>query len=158
LAPKLIAEYRKEHPAAAFDIESIAMATVWRNRRRLCDLAEHPGAIKEEQELARPAQLNYMITLLALTVLPSWLTAVIRQQSDERPVRDIFTGTIKTGRTSGETMRRSSYISATPFPARIGLSERRWKRNPTRRQQDFHELRWHRQASQPTLMESATQD
>ena len=55
LAPRLIAEYKKEHPAAAFDIESIATGYgLAQLRAGLCDLA---GAsrepIKEEQELAK---------------------------------------------------------------------------------------------------------
>src|SRR6185369_9394345 len=74
LAPRLIAEYKKENPAAAFDIESIATGYgLAQLRAGLCDLA---GAsrepIKEEQELARASAIE-----LNDHVIGAYSTAVV---------------------------------------------------------------------------------
>jgi phosphate transport system substrate-binding protein len=98
LAPRLIAEYKKEHPAAAFDIESIATGYgLAQLRAGLCDLA---GAsrepIKEEQELAKASAIE-----LNDHVIGAYSTAVVVNNGNpvsnltKDQVRDIFTGTIK---------------------------------------------------------------
>jgi phosphate transport system substrate-binding protein len=98
LAPQLIAEYKKDHPNAAFDLE--AKGTAYGMGALMggyCDIA---GAsrlpTKEELEVAqyRNVELNdYVIGAYAVAVVVNAgnpITSLTRDQ-----VRDIFTGTIQ---------------------------------------------------------------
>ena len=97
LAPRLIAEYKTDHPGAAFDVES--KATVYGMAALLggkCDIA---GAsrlpLKEELELAkmRGIELNeYLIGSYSVVVVVNNANAVASLTKDQ--VRDIFTGVV----------------------------------------------------------------
>ena len=98
LAPQLIAEYKKEHPAAAFDLEakgtSYGMGALMGG---YCDIA---GAsrlpTKEELEVAqyRNMQLNdYVIGTYAVAIVVNAGNAVSNLTREQ--VRDIFTGAIQ---------------------------------------------------------------
>lgn len=98
LAPQLIAEYKKEHPAAAFDLEakgtSYGMGALMGG---YCDIA---GAsrlpTKEELEVAqyRNVELNdYVIGAYAVAIVVNPANAVTNLTREQ--VRDLFTGTIQ---------------------------------------------------------------
>ena len=98
LAPQLIAEYKKDHPTAAFDLEakgtSYGMGALMGG---YCDIA---GAsrlpTKEELEVAqyRNVELNdYVIGAYAVAVVVNAGNAVTNLTREQ--VRDIFTGTIQ---------------------------------------------------------------
>lgn len=98
LAPQLIAEYKKDHPTAAFDIEakgtSYGMGALMGG---YCDIA---GAsrlpTKEELEVAqyRNVELNdYVIGAYAVAVVVNAGNAVTNLTREQ--VRDIFTGTVQ---------------------------------------------------------------
>lgn len=98
LAPQLIAEYKKDHPAVAFDLESkgtsYGMGALVGG---YCDIA---GAsrlpTKEELEVAqyRNVELNdYVIGAYAVAIVVNPANTVTNLTRDQ--VRDIFTGTIQ---------------------------------------------------------------
>ena len=98
LAPQLIAEYKKSHPAAGFDLESkgtsYGMGALMGS---FCDIA---GAsrlpLKEELEVAqfRGVELNdYVIGAYGVAVVVNATNPVANLTQDQ--VRDIFTGAIQ---------------------------------------------------------------
>jgi phosphate transport system substrate-binding protein len=98
LTPHLIAEYKKDHPTAAFDLESkgtsYGMGALMGG---FCDIA---GAsrlpLKEELEVARfrSVQLNdYVIGAYSVAVVVNAANSVTNLTQDQ--VRDIFTGVIQ---------------------------------------------------------------
>ena len=97
LAPRLIAEYKKDHAAAAFDVES--KATVYGMAALLggkCDIAGASRVpLKEELELARMRgiELNeYVIGSYSVAVVVQGGNPVATLTKDQ--VRDIFTGVV----------------------------------------------------------------
>ena len=97
LAPKLIAEYKKDHPATEFNVES--KATVYGIAALLggqCDIAAASReTLKEELELAkmRDIELNdYVIGAYSVAVVVNSGNSVTNLTKDQ--VRDIFTGVI----------------------------------------------------------------
>jgi len=97
LAPRLIAEYKKDHATAAFDVES--KATVYGMAALLggkCDIAGASRvALKEELELAkmRGIELNdYLIGSYSVAVVVNGGNPVASLTKDQ--VRDIFTGVV----------------------------------------------------------------
>ena len=97
LAPRLIAEYRKDHATAAFDVES--KATVYGMAALLagkCDIAGASRvALKEELELAkmRGIELNeYLIGSYSVAVVVNGGNPLASLTKDQ--VRDIFTGVV----------------------------------------------------------------
>ena len=104
LAPQLIAEYKKDHPTAAFDLESkgtsYGMGALMGG---YCDIA---GAsrlpTKEELEVAqyRNVELNdYVIGFYAVAIVVNAGNAVTNLTREQ--VRDIFTGTIQNWKDMG---------------------------------------------------------
>ena len=98
LAPRLIAEYKKDHPAAGFDLEtkgtSYGMGALMGG---FCDIA---GAsrlpLKDELEVAqfRAVELNdYIIGVYCVAVVVNATNPVANLTPDQ--VRDIFTGAIQ---------------------------------------------------------------
>src|SRR5947208_13999897 len=98
LAPRLIAEYKKDHPNAVFELESKAtgygLAALLAGQ---CDIAGASRApIKDEQDLAKARGIE-----LKDHVIGSYSVAVIVHSSNPianltpEQVRDIFTGTIQ---------------------------------------------------------------
>ncbi|MFZ0829347.1 MAG: phosphate ABC transporter substrate-binding protein [Verrucomicrobiia bacterium] len=98
LAPRLIAEYRKDHSATGFDLESkgtsYGMGALMGG---FCDIA---GAsrlpLKEELEVAqyRAVELNdYVIGAYSVAVVVNATNPVANLTQDQ--VRDIFTGTVQ---------------------------------------------------------------
>ena len=98
LAPRLIAEYKKEHPNAVFELESKAtgygLAALLAGQ---CDIAGASRApIKDEQDLAKARGIE-----LKDHVIGSYSVAVIIHGSNPianltpEQVRDIFTGTVQ---------------------------------------------------------------
>ncbi|MGB7749550.1 MAG: phosphate ABC transporter substrate-binding protein [Verrucomicrobiia bacterium] len=104
LAPRLISEYKKEHPAATFDLESkgtsYGMGALMGG---FCDIA---GAsrlpLKEELEVAqfRNVELNdYIIGAYSVAVVVNAANPV--SNLTRAQVRDIFTGVIQNWKTVG---------------------------------------------------------
>ena len=104
LAPRLISEYKKEHPAASFDLESkgtsYGMGALMGG---FCDIA---GAsrlpLKEELEVAqfRNVELNdYVIGAYSVAVVVNATNAVGNLTREQ--VRDIFTGVIQNWKAVG---------------------------------------------------------
>ncbi len=97
LAPKLIAEYKKDHPSADFSVES--KATVYGIAALLggqCDIAAASReTLKEELELAkmRDIELNdYVIGAYSVAVVANASCPVVNLTREQ--VRDIFTGAV----------------------------------------------------------------
>ena len=98
LAPQLVAEYKKAHPAAAFDLEAKGTAYgLGALMGGYCDIA---GAsrlpTKEELEVAqyRNVEFNdYVIGAYAVAVVVNAANTVTNLTREQ--VRDIFTGTIQ---------------------------------------------------------------
>ncbi len=96
LAPRLIAEYKKEHSGADFEIEPKAtMYGLAALRVGQCDIAAASREVlKEEQELAHNLgiELNeYVIGAYSVAVVVNAANPVANLTRDQ--VRDIFTGT-----------------------------------------------------------------
>ena len=98
LAPRLIAAYKKEHPAIAFDLETKAtgygLAAL---RGGLCDIAAAsrlPTEVEKKEAVNRGIEFNeYIIGTYSVAVVvnaSSPVTSLTRNQ-----IRDIFTGTIQ---------------------------------------------------------------
>lgn len=98
LAPRLIAEYKKDHTAASFDLESKAtgygLAALMAGQ---CDIAGASRApIKEEEETAQSRNLeltDHVIGYYAVAVVVNAANPVASLTRDQ--VRDIFTGAIR---------------------------------------------------------------
>jgi len=98
LAPRLIAEYKKEHPDTAFELESKAtgygLAALLAGQ---CDIAAASRApIKDEQELAKSRGVElaeHVIGAYGVEVVVHANNPVGKLTLDQ--VRDIFTGTIQ---------------------------------------------------------------
>jgi len=98
LAPRLIAEYKKEHSGADFEIEPKAtMYGLAALRVGQCDIAAASReALKEEQELAHNLgiELNeYVIGAYSVAVVVNAANPVATLTRDQ--VRDIFAGTVQ---------------------------------------------------------------
>jgi phosphate transport system substrate-binding protein len=98
LAPRLTAEYKKEHPEITFDLESKGTGTGFAGLMAgKCDMAAASRtAIKaeEEQLAARNMQLNdYLIGSYAIAVLVHADNPVSNLTTSQ--VRDIFTGVVR---------------------------------------------------------------
>src|SRR5437867_5282894 len=98
LAPRLIAEYKKEHSGADFEIEPKAtMYGLAALRVGQCDIAAASReALKEEQELAHNLgiELNgYIIGAYSVAVVVNATNPVANLTRPQ--VRDIFTGTVQ---------------------------------------------------------------
>jgi phosphate transport system substrate-binding protein len=98
LTPHLIAEYKKDHPTAAFDLES--KGTSYGLGARMGGFCDIAGAsrlpLKEELEVARfrSVQLNdYVIGAYSVAVVVNAANSVTNLTQDQ--VRDIFTGVIQ---------------------------------------------------------------
>ena len=97
LAPKLIAEYKRDHPGADFNIES--KATVYGIAALLggqCDIAAASReTLKEEVELAKMRDIelnNYVIGAYSVAVVANASSPVANLTKDQ--VRDIFAGAV----------------------------------------------------------------
>ena len=97
LAPKLIAEYKKDHPSADFVIEP--KATVYGIAALLggqCDIAAASReTLKEELELAKMRDIeltNYVIGAYTVAVVTHAGNPVANLTKEQ--VRDIFTGAV----------------------------------------------------------------
>ncbi|MDB6016863.1 MAG: phosphate binding protein [Pedosphaera sp.] len=98
LAPRLIAEYKKEHPAADFDLESKATGYGLANLLAgQCDIAGASRmAIKDELQLAQSRDVELKDNIIgsysvAVVVNPGNPVANLTQEQ----VRDIFTGAVQ---------------------------------------------------------------
>ena len=97
LAPRLIAEYKKDHPSADFSVES--KATVYGIAALLggqCDIAAASReTLKEELELAKMRDIelnNYVIGAYSVAVVVNAGSPVANLTKEQ--VRDIFTGAV----------------------------------------------------------------
>lgn len=97
LAPKLIAEYKKDHPSADFNVES--KATVYGIAALLggqCDIAAASReTLKEELELAKMRDItlnDYVIGAYSVAVVVNAGSPVANLAKEQ--VRDIFTGAV----------------------------------------------------------------
>ena len=97
LSPHLIAEYKKDHPAVVFDVQS--KATVYGMAALLggqCDIAgASREALKEELELARMRDIelnDYVVGSYSVAILVHAANPVGNLTKDQ--VRDIFTGSV----------------------------------------------------------------
>jgi len=98
LAPRLIAEFKKEHPAASFELESKAtgygLAALMADQCNIAAASRQP--IKDELELAKSRNIDlndYVIGSYSIAIIvnsASPLTDLKREQ-----VRDMFTGAIQ---------------------------------------------------------------
>ena len=98
LGPRLIAEYKKEHPEAAFDLESKGTGSgFWALVAAQCDLAaasRSPNADELKQAKERNVQFNehpigsYSVAVIVNAANP--VADLTREQ-----VRDIFTGAVQ---------------------------------------------------------------
>jgi phosphate transport system substrate-binding protein len=98
LAPRLIAEYRKEHPKATFEMESKATGYGLANLAAgMCDIAgASREAIKEELEEAHSRNIelnNYIIGSYSVAVVLNAANPVGNLTREQ--VRDIFTGAVQ---------------------------------------------------------------
>jgi len=98
LAPRLIAEFKKEHPNASFELESKAtgygLAALMADQCSIAAASRQP--IKDELELAksRNIELNdYVIGSYSIAVIVNSACGVADLKRDQ--VRDIFTGVIQ---------------------------------------------------------------
>jgi phosphate transport system substrate-binding protein len=98
LAPRLIAEFKKEHPAASFELESKAtgygLAALMAEQCNIAAASRQP--IKDELELAksRNIELNdYVIGSYSVAVIVNSACGVADLKREQ--VRDIFTGVIQ---------------------------------------------------------------
>jgi phosphate transport system substrate-binding protein len=95
LAPDLIAEFKKAHPAIKFDIETKATGYgIAALRIGQCDIAAASrAAIQEEKELAKEANLemnDYPIATYSVAIIAHANSPVANLTKDQ--VREIFTG------------------------------------------------------------------
>lgn len=98
LAPRLIAEYKKEHPTAVFDLEfkgtSYGLGALMVDR---CDIAAASRDVTtNEMDLARDRNIalnNYVLGTYCVAVMVNTANPVTNLSRDQ--VRDIFTGAIQ---------------------------------------------------------------
>ncbi len=98
LAPQLIAEYRKSHPAITFDIESKATGYGFGALMSgLCDIAEASRLpLKDELEMAQNRNVEYddhVIGAYSVAVVVNAANPIVNLTREQ--VRDIFTGVIQ---------------------------------------------------------------
>src|SRR6266481_184065 len=98
LGPRLIAEYKKDHPAAAFELESKGTGSgLWALVANQCDLAAASRVVSEEelkQARERGMKLNeHTIGSYSVAVVVHADNPVKDLTKDQ--VRDIFTGVIQ---------------------------------------------------------------
>ena len=106
LAPRLVAEYKKDHASASFELESKAtgygLAALMAGQ---CDLAGASRApIKEELETAQARNLEFndhIIGYYSVAVVVNAANPVTKLTRDQ--VRDIFTGVLKNWKEVGGT-------------------------------------------------------
>jgi len=98
LAPRLIAEYKKDHPAAAFELESKAtgygLASLMAGQCDIAGASREP--IKDELDLARSRGIDlseYVIGSYSFAVIVNSANPVADLTRDQ--VRDIFTGAVQ---------------------------------------------------------------
>src|SRR5436309_3807087 len=98
LAPRLIAEYKKDHPAAAFELESKAtgygLASLMAGQCDIAGASREP--IKDELDLARSRGIDlseYVIGSYSFAVIVNSANPVADLTRDQ--IRDIFTGAVQ---------------------------------------------------------------
>lgn len=104
LGPRLIAEYRKEHPEVAFDLEAKGTGYGFAGLcAGTCDIAAASRTmLKGEQELmqVRGVECNdYVIGSYSVTVIVNGANSIADLSRDQ--VRDIFTGAIQNWKAVG---------------------------------------------------------
>src|SRR5258706_9704931 len=98
LAPRLIAEYKKDHPTAAFELETKGSASgFWGLIAGVCDIAAASrGMIKDEEQQAQVhnVELNdHLIGAYCVAIIVN-ASSPVKDLSREQ-VRNIFTGAIQ---------------------------------------------------------------
>jgi phosphate transport system substrate-binding protein len=98
LAPRLIAEFKKDHPTAAFEIETKGSGSgFWGVIAGVCDMAaasRTPIVDEQQQAKARGIEFkDYVIGSYGVAVIANAANGVANLTRDQ--VRDIFTGAIQ---------------------------------------------------------------
>ncbi len=98
LAPRLIAEYKKDHPSAAFDLESKAtgygLAALISGQCDVAGASRMPISGEMDEAQARNIQLqDYVIGSYSVAVIVNAANPVANLTTNQ--VRDIFTGTVQ---------------------------------------------------------------
>jgi phosphate transport system substrate-binding protein len=98
LAPRLIAEFKKEHPAAAFELESKAtgygLAALMAGQCNIAAASREP--IKDEMELAKSRNIDlndYIIGSYSVAIVVNSASPVSDLKREQ--IREIFTGAIQ---------------------------------------------------------------
>ena len=137
LAPRLIAEYKKEHPAANVELESkltgYGLAALIAGQCNIASASRAPLPDEVEQARVRNVELDdHIIGSYSVAVIVNSACPVSDLKREQ--IRDIFTGAIQNWKDVGGPDAPISCTFATLFRALImDFANWRWKTSTTRR-------------------------